>query len=234
MAMQRAGFNPETDRLFAVGDLIDRGEESARVARFLAQPYVYAVRGNHEDMLIQLHEGGAFPEFGPDHFMVVKNGLGWWRSVARSKKQEILDAIRKLPIAIEVDTPRGTVGIVHAEVQPGLSWQEFLEHIEHGDGTVTDTALWGRDRIRSKDFKGVQGVGRVFVGHTPQWEGVTRFGNVYAVDTGAIFAGANEKDGARLTMMNLVHTSAVLTEPDSLVNVLNQPVDHPFGKYASN
>jgi len=235
MAMKRVGFNPSVDRLFCVGDLIDRGEESSRVSKFLAQPYVHAVRGNHEEMLIQLHSDGTFPEFSSDHWMVRRNGLGWWMNVSLEQKQTILSAIRKLPIAIEVETSRGTVGIVHAEVAAGLSWQEFLARLESGNEKVTETALWGRDRIKSADAMGVKGVDRVFVGHTPQWGGAKRFGNVYAVDTGAIFADIGKKEGARLTIMNLMHTSAVLVanEPDTVLNVLDQPVMQPFGSYAT-
>lgn len=232
-AMQRVEFNPSVDRLFCVGDLIDRGEESARVAKFLEQPYVHAVRGNHEDMLLQLHADGEFPDITSEHWMVKRNGLGWWVNTSREQKQVILAAIQKLPIAIEVDTPRGTVGIVHAEVRSGLSWREFLVHIERGDEDITQIALWRRDRIRAMDSNGVRGVGRVFVGHTPQWGGATRLGNVYAVDTGAIFASMGKKEEARLTMMNMLHTSVVLTAPsDSLLNILNQPVEQPFGSYA--
>lgn len=231
-AMKRVGFDKATDRLFCVGDLIDRGAESARVARFLAQPYVHAVRGNHEDMLIQLHSDGNFPEITAEHWMARRNGLGWWVNTSLDQKQAILAAIRKLPIAIEVDTPRGTVGIVHAEVAAGLNWHEFLVRIESGDEKVTETALWGRDRVQTKDASGVHGVGRVFVGHTPQWNGVRRLGNVYAVDTGAIFADIGKKDGTRLTIMNLVHTSAVLSDTDPLLNALDQPVTQPFGCYA--
>ncbi|EOV9087845.1 metallophosphoesterase [Pseudomonas aeruginosa] len=58
--MREAQFSPTHDRLFVVGDLIDRGPGSHRCARFLAQPYVHAVRGNHEDMLLQL-----YPEDSP-------------------------------------------------------------------------------------------------------------------------------------------------------------------------
>lgn len=233
LAMERVRFNPQTDRLFSVGDLIDRGPESARVARFLRQPYVHAVRGNHEDMLLDLHKDGNFPVFGPDHFMVQQNGLGWWTKATLEQKKDILAEIAKLPIAIEVATPRGTVGIVHAEVMAGLSWEEFLIGIQSGDEQVIEAALWGRERIRLKDSSGVPGVGRVFVGHTPQWDGATRLGNVYAVDTGAIFADMNTKHGAMLTMMNLLHSSATLAgEAGGLLNILNQPEKHPFGNYA--
>ena len=231
-AMERVGFNPETDRLFSVGDLIDRGKESARVARFLAQPYVHAVRGNHEDMLIELHEGDVFPEITEEHWMVQRNGLGWWIDTPMERKVEILAAIRKLPIVIEVETPRGMVGIVHAEVAEGLSWQDFTKHIQEGNKAVTHTALWGRERILKGDTNGVVGIGRVFVGHTPQFDGANRLGNTYAIDTGAIFAELGRKNEAKLTMMNLLHTSAVLKTPGSLLNVLNEPVNRQFGNYA--
>ncbi len=57
-AMDKARFDPAVDRLLSVGDLIDRGDGSHRCARFLAQPYVHAVRGNHEDMLLDLYKDG--------------------------------------------------------------------------------------------------------------------------------------------------------------------------------
>lgn len=232
-AMSSLEFNPKVDRIFSVGDLIDRGEESARVARFLAQPYVHAVRGNHEDMLIQLHADGNFPEFTTEHWMVQKNGLGWWIDTPMEQKQEILAAIRKLPIVIEVETLRGKVGILHAEVQSGLNWQEFIARIEVGDESVTENALWGRSRINANDISGVEGIGRVMVGHTPQWGGAKRFGNIYAIDTGAIFAQVNKDEEANLTMMNLLHTTAVLSIPSPLLNILNEPVQYPFGNYTA-
>jgi len=188
MAMDRVGFNPAADRLFCVGDLIDRGDESARVAKFLAQSYVHAVCGNHEDMLMQLHPGDDLPDFQEDHWMVRRNGFGWWLKTSKEQRREILNAVRTLPIVIEIDTPRGSVGVLHAEVPIGMSWSRFVTAIENKDEKVTETALWGRKRIESGDTDGVVGVGRVFVGHTPHWGGAKRFGNVFAVDTGAIFA----------------------------------------------
>lgn len=47
--MRQVRFDKKVDRIFSVGDLIDRGAGSHRALEFLAQPYVYAVRGNHDD-----------------------------------------------------------------------------------------------------------------------------------------------------------------------------------------
>ena len=46
------GFNPEVDRLFSVGDNVDRGPESEEVDEWLSKPWFHSVRGNHEDMII--------------------------------------------------------------------------------------------------------------------------------------------------------------------------------------
>jgi serine/threonine protein phosphatase 1 len=42
-------FDPARDRLFSVGDLIDRGPESEHALEWLAQPWFHAVKGNHEE-----------------------------------------------------------------------------------------------------------------------------------------------------------------------------------------
>lgn len=51
-ALEKANFNPNKDRLFSVGDLVDRGPQSAEVLGLLEKPWFYAVLGNHEGMLL--------------------------------------------------------------------------------------------------------------------------------------------------------------------------------------
>ena len=50
--LEELGFDPEKDRLFSVGDLIDRGPDNEDIEEWLAKPWFHAVRGNHEQMLI--------------------------------------------------------------------------------------------------------------------------------------------------------------------------------------
>ncbi len=45
-------FDPNHDRLFSVGDLIDRGPQSLECLFLSAMPWFYAVQGNHENMLL--------------------------------------------------------------------------------------------------------------------------------------------------------------------------------------
>lgn len=231
-AMQRARFNPEVDRLFAVGDLIDRGADSYRCAKFLSMPYVHAVRGNHEEMLLDLYASGDPP---PEliEYMAMRNGLAWWLSVDEAQRRTILAAIANLPFAIEIETVRGKVGLIHADVPEGMSWPEFIEKIEAGDSDTVETCLWGRKRIKRGDQAGIAGIGRVFVGHTPQPDGLARFGNVYAIDSGAVF-GLQGEDAGHLTMACIVMAteSLLVQQPvNSLVDLRDNGglLEAPFG-----
>jgi serine/threonine protein phosphatase 1 len=50
--LEKVHFNTSSDRLFSVGDLIDRGPNSLRCLELLAEPWFYAVQGNHENMMV--------------------------------------------------------------------------------------------------------------------------------------------------------------------------------------
>lgn len=242
-AMKAARFDPRVDRLFVNGDLVDRGEQSLRAKRFLDQPYVFACAGNHEDWWVSLYEEGP-----PEEALVrslgqrMNMGVGWWLDAQPEQRDALIAKFKSLPMAMEVETERGVVGIVHADVPKGMSWQQFTQALEAGDEHAIKCALWGRSRINSGDESGVQGIGRVFVGHTPQWSGPRRLGNVYAVDTGAIFGlKADNVDEGRLTVALLVAATGELggvkerLECSGLVDL--RDAGHgdarPFGSYAT-
>lgn len=200
-ALERANFDRTRDRLFLTGDLVDRGPDSKLCAQLLARPYVAAVRGNHEDTLIEIHKDGE-PDPAVVEFLVARNGFGWWLDTDAQTRRQILAAVRALPLAIEIDTPRGPVGIIHADVPDGMSWAEFTRKLEKGDNRTVETCLTGRERIRGGNRRGVPGIGRVFVGHTRQYKGPARYGNVFAIDTGAVYALHGRQEGGGLTLVN--------------------------------
>lgn len=51
--LEEVKFDASKDRLFAVGDLIDRGPHSLACLFLSASPWFYSVQGNHEAMLLQ-------------------------------------------------------------------------------------------------------------------------------------------------------------------------------------
>ena len=240
-ALREAGFNTRRDRLLSLGDTVDRGPDSPRALAFLRQPWVHAVRGNHEDMFLELYaEDGVPPHPHAVEFITGRNGMGWWRDLSEGMRDDMIAEFRKMPVSIEVETARGTVGLVHADVPDGLSWHEFTRAVENGDTNVVHRAVWGRDRISSKDTSGVQGIGRVFVGHTPV-SGARRLGNVYHVDTGAVFGVL--RGGPEHGHLTLAHVACgtgifdadTLSEATRAVNVLGaneDTPDRPFGAYA--
>jgi serine/threonine protein phosphatase 1 len=220
-AMEKVNFDQSQDRILSVGDLIDRGPGSHRSARFLSHDWVHAVMGNHEAMLLEAYEDGeAHPAVLA--YMHSRNGFSWWRDTPDSVKADILVAIRKLPFAMEVDTVRGTVGLVHADVPAGMSWQDFVAALEGGDLRIGEVAIWGRDRLHSGDETGIPGIGRVFVGHTPM-KRLTKFGNVYAIDTGAVYGVLGAQDGA-LTFADVMTGTVILKTMQSM----KRPADLVF------
>lgn len=197
-------FNPETDRLFCVGDLIDRGPYSEQVAEFLNLPFVHAIRGNHEDMLLGFFQQNPnatdyeFLEFGQS------NGMSWFILQNKQERENILNVLSELPLIIEVESSRGLVGLVHADIPRNISWEEFKNKIENDDHITIETALWGRGRIVNNIQEYIQGLGRLYVGHTVL-NNVHKFGNVVALDTGAVF-------NRHLSVVNISFESKVLTK----------------------
>lgn len=125
---------------------------------------------------------------------------------------DCIEAFRRLPIAMEIETKNGLNGIVHAEAPYGLTWSTLMNHLSRGDSRLTEQVLWGRSRAYG-DEDGVEGVSRVFVGHTPM-QGPKYFGNVCYIDTGAVF-GWREQDprGGRLTLVDMACPPELVAAP---------------------
>ncbi len=49
-ALDSIGFSPTHDRLFCMGDLVDRGPESRLAEEWLEQPWFASTMGNHDLM----------------------------------------------------------------------------------------------------------------------------------------------------------------------------------------
>lgn len=231
-ALEAVGFNPKTDRLFSVGDLVDRGNYSQLALEFLSEPWVFAVRGNHEQMLLDMYASGKVDEAAL-RFNVERNGMGWWLSTPDDRKAALLAAFSRLPVAMEVDTARGKVGLVHAEVPVGMDWPTFVEKLEAYDNHTIQSALWGRVRATRKDTSGVAGIDRVYAGHTPQFDGALRLANCWFLDTGAVF-GAKGDAAGKLSMANMICTTGLINRPAPvlpLIDLYTTPGTGPFGNY---
>lgn len=177
------GFNPSKgDRLFSVGDLVDRGPESLAALDWLEKPWFHAVQGNHEDMAIR------WPNGHMDAHNYNANGGGWNIMNPPDLQITIADRLNQLPIAMELETSQGKIGIVHAHC-PFDSWDYFTAVLEDKSvsqnslNSVIDSAMWSRSRIEEGNCSQVSGVRAVVVGHTPMRD-FTSLGNTFYIDTG--------------------------------------------------
>lgn len=193
-ALDEVGFNPVTDRLFSVGDLVDRGPECEQVLAWLAKPWFHPVRGNHDDYVCR-HDTCDTGNW-------LQNGGAWFMALTWAEKCEFAAQFRELPIAIEVETPDGPVGLVHADC-PFPSWGHLLGQLEGGSfgghlRNIKNACMWSRRRVELDDRCGVEGVRALVVGHTPVG-GPVALGNVVHIDT----AGWQPKKGGFFTLLNL-------------------------------
>ena len=195
-ALDDVDFVPETDRLFSVGDLIDRGPQSIETLNWLSKPWFHACIGNHEDMALRsLYDHDIMLSW------VVLNGGHWWMTLDDATRREYRQAFRQLPVAMEIETDQGGVGIVHADIPQGLTWQRFLRALETGDISARETALWSRRRADGLVTTAVEGIDLVVCGHTITPDrSIHRRANVWFIDTGAFLCNTA---GGHLTLMTL-------------------------------
>lgn len=178
-ALDAAGFDPTVDRLFSVGDLVDRGPECRDTLDWLAKPWFHPVRGNHDDYVVR------FDTCDVDNW--VYNGGSWFAGINRDEQHEFAAQFACLPIAIEVETPLGLIGIVHADC-PFPSWEQMRAELEQPESNkrlrlVQNICMWSRKRVDMVETHGVEGVRAMVVGHTPmKYQAI--LGNVHHIDTG--------------------------------------------------
>ena len=179
-------FWPGDDRLFSVGDLIDRGEQSMECLDLYQEDWFHGVLGNHEDMMTSTVLGGV-----PGSFIWYNNGGLWAEDADPSALLRLAEYVdQNVPVVITVDTDDGLVGICHAE-PPTFNWADAMEF----DSNRMVKMLWGRTRLRRGEEEPTKGVVRTFHGHTPVKQVTTR-GNSFFIDTGAYATG-------KLTMLEL-------------------------------
>ena len=199
--LEMVNYSPQTgDRLLMLGDLIDRGPDSAGMLEWLQRDEVYCIRGNHEQLMLDALNGNKYiRELWTEH-----NGGMWSFALTSEQQMAWHEALRPLPMAMEVDSAGGKIVLVHAEIPVETPWWAFRAWLEEGDRNAGIRALWNRVRIFSeKPDAGVPDVWRTFHGHTPL-KSPEHVANISWIDTGAAYP--DRYDGAAI--------SCVVIEPD--------------------
>jgi len=179
LALGEAGFEPQTDRVICVGDLVDRGPNSFELLKLTRQPWFFAVRGNHEAMLLEV----------TDHFSLVHwlmNGGTWFLDLGGEAALDTYALAMNLPCAITLDTKDGQkVGICHAE-WPGSDWSDV--EIALGDEALLKQMLWGRNIF--KENKGIHDQTAILTVHGHSTiDKPLKIGSALFIDTGCVYGG---------------------------------------------
>ncbi|WP_432697381.1 metallophosphoesterase [Marinobacterium sp. YM272] len=180
-------FNRDVDRLFSVGDLIDRGPHSRECFELINEPWFFAVRGNHEQIMFDWLEdptsietsdwmrfgGKSWMGPGPEHFFLRNPGF------KRFAEQQA----EQMPWAIELDLADGRkIGITHSSV-PVDDWLDLKLRLP-SEPAIRNALIWDRP-VKHPDYRHqVEGIDLTVHGHVilPQ---VEKRGNGIYIDTGA-------------------------------------------------
>lgn len=176
--LTRIKFDKAVDRMFSVGDLIDRGKDSLKCLELINEPWFHAVRGNHEDMFL----GWMTGDVPIQHYRY--NGGGWVDDYTHEELLPYYMITNELPYMIEV----GKIGIVHADLA-STYWENIKDDVLTDANNARQTILWGRNRIRQLINSRIIGIDNVILGHTVVPAPVD-LGNTKYIDTGCVFGGS--------------------------------------------
>lgn len=174
------GFDNKKDLLISVGDLVDRGAENVECLELITFPWFRAVRGNHEQMMID----GLSERGNVNHWLL--NGGGWFFNLDYDKEilaKALAHKAEELPLIIELVSKGKKYVICHADYP--CDEYEFGKPVDH------QQVIWNRERIsNSQDgiVKEIKGADTFIFGHTPAVKPL-KFANQMYIDTGAVFCG---------------------------------------------
>lgn len=197
--LKEINFNPNTDLLIGVGDLVDRGGENEKCISLLNELWFTTVKGNHEDFCYK----GMNDYMVEFYHKMPNNGGKWFYELPDNIKECVGNRLNQLPIMLEVSYCGKKFGFVHADL-PVQDWELAKEMLINGDmlngRSFEDHLLWSRGIIEQGDPVNIAQVDNVFFGHTVLTK-VVQLGNCTFLDTGGVFK--DEGEPFDLTVVNL-------------------------------
>lgn len=200
-------FNPSTDRLICVGDLIDRGSQNHHLNNWMNYDWFYSVMGNHDLVRILMY---FFQEDYPEHFEFVykETFIDWYDRFNNQEKFKFIKLLLQLPLAIEVSSKSRKYGIIHGDFPEDYScWEKFkidlLENkmsfdniqkvlFSHTTGIRANPMKQHKNLYgNKKQVKNIKNIDNIIIGHTPQKKPAF-LDQFLMIDTGGGFTLPNE------------------------------------------
>ena len=124
------------DQVYFLGDLIDRGPQSAQVVDFVQSSSYHCLLGNHEQMLLEVLDSSTGSRKVEQAWLYTCGGCATVSSYKEATiPQKHLDWMRLLPTYLDL----GDVWLAHAGVDPRIPLQK----------QTADQLCWVRDEFHS-------------------------------------------------------------------------------------
>lgn len=151
------------DRLFIIGDLIDRGEQSLSIlgaAQY--NPAIVSLVGNHEMMAYKALCGDS-----QNAVLWSYNGGLWRNDHDQYHLAAMLRYAAAQPVAITLEIGRNRIGLVHAGVPAPYDWDTLVDLLDNGTISALDLNFMLTDRSAFSSGTGttINGVDAVVHGH---------------------------------------------------------------------
>lgn len=166
------------DQIIAIGDLVNRGPDSARVWDFFTHnvsSHIFSLMGNHEHK----HLRAAYGKYQPSLSMLLTR----WQF--NQGYHEALCAMRDMPLS--VDLPEAL--IVHAYYEPGLPLAEQQDRVLLG---TLGASKYLRRTYKQPWYRLYDGEKPLVVGHKDMsgcHEPFVYQDRVFGLDTGCVYGG---------------------------------------------
>lgn len=201
LMLDHVKFDKSKDRLFSVGDLVDRGPNSLGCAELIYEPWFHCVQGNHEQMMIM----GLKSHHSENHWLA--NGGAWYHDVDIQLLNALAEDFAKLPLVIVIGKfEKERINIVHAELINNSALKEPSdEDIDNWffNSINEDSMVWGRQIINYKpNGSRSPALSTVYAGHTPIPDLREIHGHRF-IDGGAVFWDRQKYEMAKLNLIRI-------------------------------
>ena len=118
--LEYAGFDASQDRLFSVGDLVDRGPDSEGCLDLLREPWFFPVMGNHDAMLLAWILGDTRDPRQQIYKYIFTRNKGWKWAKGFRKAGDFLPLLENLPLVRVIGKDAGPTRrfhVAHAELR---------------------------------------------------------------------------------------------------------------------
>lgn len=188
--MRRLDFDKTRDRMFSVGDLVDRGPDSLATLELLHEPWFHCVLANHEQMMLEAFAGGFMGQFWlPNGGVWGIEALNDWKTRKLDKSRvplddsvrlfDLLPLVRELPYLMTVNMPDGgKFHLIHAEFPPYCTITDEVLADDNGvlqlathDASDGTHIIWGRHlfyQFYNTDLSNVAKVNRTVANNFPR------------------------------------------------------------------